>query len=364
MTFELAQTAGIVLVGAHRWTNSAFDALLPRPLLPVGNRPLVSYALAWLNQRGIGHAVVCGNRDSRTLRAHLEGQLPLGLTVTYQEDRMPRGAAGSARDAVKSTPAETFVVSDGNAIPTVDLESLLAHHHASGACVTVVVHDEDARSSNQIPSGIYVFSRRAFDFVPEQGYCDIKESLIPALHRAGERVVAYEAASATPRVLDSFTYMAVNEWMAESIVAGEHADYARRGQALVHREAFVAADASLVGAVLVAPGATIMSGAVVLGPTTVGRDARIEEGAFVSRSAIWRRAVVGRESTVERCIVADDARVAAGSNTLRGIVSPTASGGAWAPVRRHLSAVAGFSLGHRLARVLFGPKRQPSSVLQ
>ncbi len=145
MTFELAQTAGLVLVGAHRWTNSAFDSLLPRPLLPVSNRPLLSYALSWLHQGGIGHAAVCGNRDSRTLRAHLDGQLPLGMAITYREDRQPRGAAGSARDAAMASSAETFVVAEGNAIPNVDLESLLAHHHASGASVTAVVHPEDGR---------------------------------------------------------------------------------------------------------------------------------------------------------------------------------------------------------------------------
>ena len=88
-------------------------------------------------------------------------------------------------------------------------------------------------------------------------------------------IVAYEAVAATPRVLDASTYMAVNEWVVEQLVSnGEDRDgYVRSPHGLVHRDAFVAHDATIVGPVLVGPGARVLSGAVVVGPTSIGCDA-------------------------------------------------------------------------------------------
>jgi NDP-sugar pyrophosphorylase family protein len=284
------------------------------------------------------------------------------MAVSYHEDPMPRGAAGSARDAVIATDSQTFVVADGTAIPTVDLSDLLAHHHASGACVTVVVTPETRRHATalQIPGGVYVFDRRAFDAVPAQGFFDIKESLIPLLHSAGERVIAYQSAQATPRVLDASTYLAVNEWMIERLVRRgvEEDGYLKSGDALIHREAFVAADASLVGPVLIGPGARVLSGAVVVGPTSIGREATIASGAMVARSAIWRRSAVGREATADRCIIADDAIVDSGSESVLGIVTAERDGDSdrdWVAQRAlHLTKRQHREAGTKLGRLVFG----------
>ena len=46
-------TRGVILAGQYAWKDSRFDALCPRPLLPVANQPLVSYALLWLAEGGL-----------------------------------------------------------------------------------------------------------------------------------------------------------------------------------------------------------------------------------------------------------------------------------------------------------------------
>src|ERR1700737_2662018 len=89
------QTAGVVLVGTHPWSNSPFDRLVPRTLLPIAHRPLISYALAWLRDGGIEDVAVCANRETRALRRQLPGLVPQGMRLSYHEDAMPRGPAGS-----------------------------------------------------------------------------------------------------------------------------------------------------------------------------------------------------------------------------------------------------------------------------
>jgi mannose-1-phosphate guanylyltransferase len=286
------------------------------------------------------------------------------MTVTYHEDPMPRGAAGSARDAALATEAQTFVVADGTTIPTADLSEVLQKHHSSGACVTVVVHSEARPNGNpalQVPSGIYVFARRAFDHVPPFGFCDIKEKLIPQLYDAGERIVAFETAAPTPRVLDAPTYMAVNEWMIERLVGNgaAHDGYVKSAHALVHRDAFIAGDAALVGPVLVGPGARVMSGAVIVGPASIGREATVESGGMVSRSAIWRRSTIGESAIADRCIVADDGVVEAGMQACRGVVigkapAPEFDWAAQKHFQVELPKRSASDVAARLGRLVFG----------
>jgi NDP-sugar pyrophosphorylase family protein len=313
----LIETAGIVLVGTHPWTQSSFDRLVSRPLLPVAHRPLMWYALSWLRDGGIQDVSVCANRETQILESRLHRHVPAGICVSYHEDAMPRGAAGAVRDAVAATDAEIFVVADGTAIPNVDISDLLRAHRDSQAAATVVVHGEASGSGQaiQVPTGIYVFNRSVLDFVPSTGFSDIKENLIPLLHRTGIRVTPYVVPNASPRVLDAATYLAVNEWMVEHLVAApiEPDGYVRSGGCLVHREATVAPGAVLVGPVLVGPGAQIEAGAVIVGPSSVGREATIEAGALISRSAVWRRCVIQDNAVIDRCIVGDDAIVAPGT---------------------------------------------------
>jgi len=329
-------------------------------LLPVAHRPLISYALSWLRDGGLGRTSVCANRETQMLESRLHRHVPPGLRVSYHEDSMPRGAAGAIRDAADRSAGNVFVVADGTAIPNVDFFDLLEAHHASGAAVTVVSHAEQGRHGKtlQVPSGIYVFNRSALAKVPERGFYDIKETLIPQLHRSRERVVAYVADGPSPRVLDAASYRAVNEWMTERLIATRTVPegYVLSGTTLIHREAIVARDATFVGPVIVGPGARIESGAVVVGPSSIGRDASIASGVLLSRSAVWRRCVLHEKVVADRCILADDTIVSAGMHTFGEVVVPPARlrNEAVRDTSREMGEAGPFELLRRMSRAVLG----------
>ena len=326
---------GIVLAGSYQWSEIGFDRLLPRPLLPVAHRPLASYAVRWLHEGGIGAAVVCANAGSRALKTRLSSQTPPGMELTFQEDPTPRGPAGCARDAWFGSNAETVVVVDGTTLPVVDLQAVLDAHFETGAAMTVVVDEiptacatcgsrwcttcsgpltaQPGRPGVQTPSGVYVFDRRAFELVPERGFQDIKENLIPLLYEAGEVVATFGVPASTPRVINASTYLSVNQWTVEQLAekGEELPGYFALGDLQAHPTARLALDAVIVGPVLVGPQVRVDSGATIVGPATIGFGATIGAGAMVSRSAVWRKSVIGAEAVVDRCVVADQAYVAA-----------------------------------------------------
>jgi NDP-sugar pyrophosphorylase family protein len=350
---------GIVLAGSYPWRNSALERLLPRPLLPVAQQPLISYALRWLHEAGVPAATVCLNAGSRRVQAELPVHAEGWPALDYSLDATPRGPAGCLRDAALATDAQVFVVVDAGSIPTTPLAELLRGHLESGAAGTVAVHaaDEgpDTLRRTARPAGVYAFDRSALELVPPTGFHDIKEHLIPRLYAAGRRVLARQVSGPSPRVSDLASYVAVNEWAAAQIApaAAARAGYRRRGEALVHCTAQVDEDARLLGSVLVGPESTVRGGATLVGPTLLGTRCTVEEDAAVSRTVAWNRCVVGAHAFVDQALLADDARVAAWDAVTAAVHVGQARGQA---------AVARFFAGRmRLVGWSWRPRELPSA---
>jgi ADP-glucose pyrophosphorylase len=207
------------------------------------------------------------------------------------------------RDAGALAGSHTLVVADGTAVPTIDLEALLESHRASQAAVTAVVHRDRSASGRPTPAGIYVFDRRVLPHIGETGFQDIKENLIPKLHRAGERVVAHETEGLCPHVFNAQTYLAVNQWMLQRLSRDDAAS------PLVHPSACVEPGARLVGPVQLGPRARVQAGATIVGPSSIGADCLVGPGALVARSVLWTGCMVGEGSVVHGCVVGSDALV-------------------------------------------------------
>ena len=299
---------GIVLAGAYPRGQSALDEMAPRPLLPVAQQPLVTYSLRWMRGGGIASATVCANSAARAIRARL-GRSVFDMRLDYLEDWSPRGAAGCVRDAGERTNADTFVVADGTAVPVLDIDELLAAHRASAAAITVVVGADTAGRLR--PTGVYVFDRWTFGFIPEDGFQDIKEKLIPRLYAAGEHISTHMASAVAPRAVNTDSYLALNQWAIEraSRDVGGTEGFQTSGEALVHHTASVNPSARLLGPVLVGPRASVGAGATLVGPVSIGQETTVGEGAVVSRSVIWSGCVVGERALVDRCMLGDGARV-------------------------------------------------------
>jgi mannose-1-phosphate guanylyltransferase len=309
---------GIILAGAHIWRDDAFELLCPRLLLPIANAPLIAYTLAWLKDAGIKTIAVCANRDHRALQAYLRDGGCEAVDLYYYEDRIPRGPAGCVRDAALLAEGDHFVVVDGSVIPTVDLCALLQWHEQRDVAATVVAHHR-ARTAEEIktwlsPVGIYVFAGRALEGVPTIGFQDIKESLLPRLYREGAPVVAFREQRVSPRVRGLASYFDAQAWMLQRLAARELSveGYEYRSSTCLHRSAWVAPRARIIGSVMIGPGSRVEDDAVVIGPTVVGCHCVVRRGSAVARSILWDRCVIGDHAVADHCLMTTGASLAPG----------------------------------------------------
>lgn len=309
-----ARASAIVLAGTYHSTDDGFFGALPRPLLPVAQIPLVGHVLRWLRDAGITHATICANRYSRAVESCIGDGSDLSMQIDYIEDQEPRGPAGSARDAAVRLSTDTVVVVDSTVVPDCDLRSVIAAHATNRPAATAVVHYTTRSGINgdrvATPAGIYVFDRQAFDLVSAFGFQDIKEHMLPALRRQGQRVMAHCSPEFSPRVLNAETYLAVNHWMIERMPSTPDGvapwrPLEKGSLIAAHPSATIHPTARIVGPAVLGPGVSIGANAVVVGPTSIGANSRIAANALVCRSVLWSGCQVGEHSFVDASVVGD-----------------------------------------------------------
>ena len=309
---RLENMAGIMLAGAQAWGACEFEQIFWRPLLPILSKPLVGHILDWLQQSGVPRAQICANSNTRTLRRTLGTHGPAAIQLEYYEDLMPRGPAGCARDAASTMEADTFVVLEGTVLPSFQLMDLLEAHRGSNAVITVVarrcVQDNGCRDAPLEPVGMYIMDRSALESVPDMGYQDIKEALIPNLYKQGQHIAKYIVPEESiVRVRCSETYLAANMWALQKFLSNGclPKNYTKLNGACVHEYVEVDRSVRFVGPVLVESGTIIEPDALIVGPTTIGETCTIGRNTVISCSVIWDDCSVGAAAMVDHCIVTD-----------------------------------------------------------
>jgi NDP-mannose synthase len=191
-----------------------YTTILPKPLVPVGDRPILEHIIRQLADCGVTSIDVCIGHLGELIRTYFSQQdkLPEDLELRWHWEDEPLGTAG----ALRTVPGldETFIALNGDVLTTLDYRELIDYHRAHGAALTVatklkrvdidlgVVESEGGLITNyrekpsldyQVSMGIYVYEPRALDHLPG-GVCQFPD-LVLRLLDAGERVAAFPSAA-------------------------------------------------------------------------------------------------------------------------------------------------------------------------
>jgi mannose-1-phosphate guanylyltransferase len=190
-----------------------YTTILPKPLLPIGDRPILAIILGQLAAAGFKKVDLCVGHLGELIRVYFsEGAVvPDGLVLEWHwEPREPLGTAGALR-AVPDLEG-TFLAMNGDILTTIDYGALMRHHRESGAGLTIAVQDKrveidlgvlelDGRRVTGyrekptlgycVSMGVYVYESRVLEYLPE-GPCQFPD-LVQRLLAAGEHVGSYHS---------------------------------------------------------------------------------------------------------------------------------------------------------------------------
>jgi len=200
----------IVLAGGRGTRLAPYTSILPKPLMPIGDMPILEVMLMQMKRAGVDEAILTVGHLASLLRAYFGYGEQWDMNIHYSYEKEPLGTAGPI-SLVKGLD-DTFLVTNGDVLTTLDLKRLIEFHKNEGGVATIAVHKRQVRIdlgvvlSNDdhsitgyvekptydytVSMGIYVFEPRVLEFIPAGQHLDFPD-LVLKLIAAGEKVVAY-----------------------------------------------------------------------------------------------------------------------------------------------------------------------------
>ena len=210
-------TKAVVLAGGRGTRLAPYTSILPKPLMPVGDRSILELVVDQLERSGINDITFCVGYLSHLIRAVFDNRDNEGVEIDYVHEQDALGTAGPLR--LVDGLDETFIAMNGDVLTNLDYADLVRYHQRARQRA----HDRDARPADQdrlrrhalqqlglngdtqhritefqekpeivstVSMGIYVMEPRVLEHVPEGGPFDFPD-LVHALLEAGEPVGAY-----------------------------------------------------------------------------------------------------------------------------------------------------------------------------
>ena len=318
---------------------------VPKPMLPVANRPLMEHIIELLRHHGITDVVATVQFLSSVIRNYFGDGSDLGVSLSYATEDAPLGTAGSvlgAQDLLNGT----FIVVSGDALTDIDLTAVVDFHRAKGAAATlvlkrmsdplefgIVMTDDDGRIerflekptwgqvfSDTINTGIYVLEPDIFDLIPPDQPFDFSSELFPMMLDKGLPLFGYVTESYWTDVGNSEAYLQAQHDALSGKVGVGIPGFELRPSVWVGEDVEIHPTARLEGPLLigdnsfVGPGARVGPSTVVGANSFVGDDAVVTNGVLMERARVSAYArvtggVLGRGATLDRGATVEEAAV-------------------------------------------------------
>lgn len=270
---------------------------LPKPLVPVFHRPLITYAFDHLISAGVSRLVVNTHHIPDAYARAFPDQAHHGVPVQFRNESPVRletaGGIANVRDLLRNKP---FLVYNGDILTDLPLKPLIRTHRENGNLVTLALRSHG-------PSLHIAFDResgRVTDIRNKLGTGDEGKFLFTGIYACDPAIHDWITPGKVESVIPIFLNMIRDGAKIGAVVIDEGSWWD-----LGSRTAYLAAHAALNGMFgpAIDPAAQIEEGAILRGINVVGADAVIESGAQLEDTIVWPGGRVVRGAQLKRCIV-------------------------------------------------------------
>jgi mannose-1-phosphate guanylyltransferase len=331
----------VILVGGEGTRLRPLTSTVPKPVVPLVDRPFIAYMLEWLAGHGVDDVVMSCGFLATAVRNVLGDGSQYKVRLRFIEEPEPRGTAGALKYA-EDLLDERFLMLNGDVLTDIDLTAQLAQHEQTGAIGTLALvpvedpsayglvrlHDDhsveefvekpsaDQIDTRLISAGAYVLERSILDLIPPDRNVSIEREIWPQL--VGNGLYGYAAEAYWLDIGTPERYLQGTFDILEGNVATAVAD--RLGPGYLSVGERVQAEGRIVPPALVDRGCEIGAGAHVGSLVVLGEGVRVGEGTTIERAVVLNGAEIGAQCVLRDCIVAAGVRIGEGSTISGGAV--------------------------------------------
>jgi len=357
-------STAVVLAGGQGKRLRPLTYVTPKPLIPVGNEPLLGHILHFLKLNGVKRVIVVVNYLGEQVKKYVE-EREWGLEVWVCSKR-PLDTADAVRRCRHMLPeGEPFFVVMGDVLTNMNIREMGEFHVSSGSFATIALkavdnpleyglvllsddglielflekplsleiylltiayHRKRSKSfySNLVNTGFYAFDYRIVDILEKEYFLmDFGRHVFPYLLESGYKVMGWDLGDAYWKDLGRpSSYLEAHK----DLLAGKIKPLRPRGRLVEPEGVWVEEDVEVEGLVIppavLGKGVRIGSNAVVGPYASLGAGTRVGAGAHIKNSIVWDNVEIGAGSVLDGCIVASGAVIGRearlGPNTVVG----------------------------------------------
>ncbi len=319
---------------------------LPKPMVPIANRPIIEHTIELLKQHGIRDIIITLHYLPETIQEYFGDGADFGVNIFYSvEEDEALGTAGCVKNIAESLP-QTFIVISGDSLTDFDLSLALDFHRQKQSKATlvltqvanpvefgeVIIDDEQRITrflekpspseifSDTVNTGIYILEPEVLDFLPENTESDFSQDLFPTLLAKNIPMYGYIADGYWCDVghLDSYRqaqYDVLDRKIKLSKAYPEHSEGIWIGEST-----YIDPTVKLVPPVIIGDHCRIQAQATIDAHTIIGDNVTIANGANLKRAIIWNGAIISEEAQLRACVIGRGARIGKSARVLEGAV--------------------------------------------
>jgi NDP-sugar pyrophosphorylase family protein len=184
----------VILAGGKGSRLEPYTHVFPKPLMPIGSRPILEIVLRQLARAGVSEAVLTVGHQAAKLMKMVTAAGEFDLRIKYSEEKTPLGTAGPLRH-IRGLGTD-FLVLNGDVLTDLDFKRFIAFHKKSGAIATIAAFQRDVhidfgvietdgndvidyyekpRIESLVSMGIYAFKRDILNHIPARGPFDFPD---------------------------------------------------------------------------------------------------------------------------------------------------------------------------------------------
>ena len=320
---------------------------LPKPMVPILNRPIAEHIINLLKRHNITEVVATLHYLPDSMRDYFQDGSDFGVQMTYAvEEDQPLGTAGCVKNIAELLD-DTFLVISGDSITDFDLQSAINFHKEKQSKATlilthvpnpiefgVVITDEDNRInrflekpstseifSDTVNTGTYILEPEVLEYLPVNQECDFSKDLFPLLLEKGEPIYGYVAQGYW---CDVGHLEAYREAQYDILAGKVKADFAYKkdesSDLWIGQNTFIDSTAEIEAPAIIGDNCRIGARVNIEAGTVIGDNVTIGADANLKRPIVWNGAIIGEEAQLSACVISRGTRVDRRAHVLEGAV--------------------------------------------
>jgi len=349
----------VILVGGEGTRLRPLTCNIPKPMLPMMNRPFIEHVIKHLAKHGVDEVILSAGYKPQAFDSHLGDGHEFGVKITYVVEKRPLGTCGAVKN-VAELLNDSFVVCNGDILTDLNISHMLEFHRKKQSSVTIALTSvEDPTQYGLVPiddkgrvteflekpswdevttdlinAGTYILEPEVLNGVSQGVHCSFERDLFPELLGAEKPVFGMPTGAYWIDIGSPSKYLRAHkdilngkvgidvagDEIKKGVWACDGADISDKamvfGPTLIGAGVSVAADADIFGQTVIGDNCVIAGGARLEG-CVLYEGVSVGEGAVVKDSILGKGVTVGAKVRVEEEAILGDNTVVDEENVLK-----------------------------------------------